>query len=116
MATTWRFVGIMPSAANRKLDHVTLRNHRHIERDKDIAHALPAIVLAVDVQNRQNDQISKDEAEQCLLCSISSVLYPRRERPKRRSRSELPTTVTDERAIAAAAKMGAWACKNGIRG
>ena len=53
----------------------------------------------------------RDEAEQCLLCFISSVLYPRRERPKRRSRSELPTTVTDERAIAAAAKMGAWAFK-----
>src|SRR6266496_2155527 len=33
-----------------------------------------------------------------------------------RNRNELLTTVTDESAIAAAAKIGAWSFKNGIRG
>ena len=37
-------------------------------------------------------------------------------RPKRRNRSELLTTVTDESAIAAAAKMGAFSRKSGING
>ena len=36
--------------------------------------------------------------------------------PKRRNRKELLTTVTDESAIAAAAKMGAFSRKNGING
>src|SRR6266702_4618312 len=37
-------------------------------------------------------------------------------RPKRRKRSELLTTVTDESAIAAAAKIGAFSFNNGING
>lgn len=37
-------------------------------------------------------------------------------RAKRRNRSELLTTVTEERAIAAAAKIGAFSRKNGIKG
>src|SRR6266566_10004307 len=37
-------------------------------------------------------------------------------RPKRRNRSELLTTVTDESAIAAAAKIGAFSLKKGING
>src|SRR6266702_1922152 len=41
---------------------------------------------------------------------------PRPYRPKRRKRKELLTTVTDDSAIAAAAKMGAFSCKNGISG
>ena len=36
--------------------------------------------------------------------------------PNRRNRNELLTTVTDESAIAAAAKMGAFSRKNGING
>jgi hypothetical protein len=56
-----------------------------------------------------------DECNTMFACHrLHSARFPYR--PKRRSRSELPTTVTDERAIAAAAKMGAWVCKNGIRG
>ena len=37
-------------------------------------------------------------------------------RPKRRNRNELLTTVTDDSAIAAAAKIGAFSRKNGISG
>src|SRR6266700_6686402 len=37
-------------------------------------------------------------------------------RPKRRNRNELLTTVTDDSAIAAAAKIGAFSCKNGMSG
>jgi hypothetical protein len=37
-------------------------------------------------------------------------------RPKRRSRSEFVTTVTDESAIAAAAKIGALSRRNGMAG
>ena len=50
----------------------------------------------------------------------SRGLSPRRGkqayRPDRRSRNELLTTVTEESAMAAAAKMGAFSRKNGMSG
>lgn len=51
----------------------------------------------------------------CLLLP-SHLLYLWGARPNRRRRKELLITVTEERAIAAAAKMGAFSRKNGING
>src|ERR1051326_8568136 len=52
-----------PKRRKEELDNIARSGHRHIEGDQNIAHDLPAIIFAVDVQKRQNDQISKNEAD-----------------------------------------------------
>ena len=68
-----------------------------------------------DGHQEQSPQ-QKQTAVHGSLPETPCVLYSWRERPKRRNRNELLTTVTDERAIAAAAKMGAFSRKKGIIG
>src|SRR5215469_18979952 len=50
-----------------------------------------------------------------LTSSFHFIQWPW-SRPNRRKRSELLTTVTDESAMAAAAKIGAFSFRNGING
>src|SRR5260370_437156 len=42
-----------PQCFKQKLDHITSSSHGNIKRHQDITHHFPAIVLAVDVKNRE---------------------------------------------------------------
>src|SRR5260221_1057604 len=37
--------------------------HRNVKGEQDVAHHLPAIVLAINVENRQDDQVCKNETD-----------------------------------------------------
>ena len=52
-----------PKRRKQELDHIASSSHRDVEGDENVAHDLPSIIFAVNVQNRQNDQIGKDEAD-----------------------------------------------------
>src|SRR5258707_11904230 len=52
-----------PQRGKQELDHIAGSSHCHIECHENVTHDLPSVVFAVDVQDRQNDQICKDEAD-----------------------------------------------------
>src|SRR6266536_2967710 len=52
-----------PKRRKQELDDIASGSHSDIEGHENIAHHLPSIIFAVDVQNGQNDQIGKDEAD-----------------------------------------------------
>src|SRR5215471_16912429 len=47
----------------KKLDHVACCCHRYVECHKNITHDAPAVIFAVNIQNRQDDQVSKNETD-----------------------------------------------------
>ncbi len=47
----------------QEFDDISSGGHRNIECQQDKAHHLPSIVFAIDIQNRQDDEIGKDEAD-----------------------------------------------------
>src|SRR5439155_18617029 len=56
-------VGNQPEPLESEFDDKTGGNHRQVEgREQEPGHA-PAVVLAVDVENWQDDQVSEDEGE-----------------------------------------------------
>src|SRR5579859_5891286 len=52
-----------PQGLKQEFDHIASSCHGDIEGQQNIAHNLPAIVFAIDVQDWQDDQIGKDEAD-----------------------------------------------------
>src|SRR5438105_1096695 len=59
----------------KQLDHIARHRHRHVERGEDI-HSHPAtVVLAVDIQNRQDDQVGENEADHTAETDAATPEY-----------------------------------------
>src|SRR5579859_4076592 len=69
-----------------------------------------------NISKSQASMYVRDARNRALDYAAGCAASASRTRPNRRSESELVTTVTEERAIAAAAKIGALSRKNGIAG
>src|SRR6202049_4325015 len=52
-----------PKRLKEKLDDVASSSHGHVECQQNIAHDFPAVILAINVKNGQDNQIGKDEAD-----------------------------------------------------
>src|SRR5579875_1570401 len=52
-----------PKSRKQELHRVASSSHGEIEGDEDKAHDLPAIIFAIDIQDRNNDQVGKNEAD-----------------------------------------------------
>jgi hypothetical protein len=66
-----------PRRTERELNNIARQSHRGIEDHKQHCRDLRAVVASVDVQDRQNDQVSEDEGHNTAEAGSSVPQYRR---------------------------------------
>src|SRR5437016_745335 len=56
-------LGNDPQSSEEKLDDIASGGHGDVEGQQDKAHDFLAVILAIDVQQRQDNQVGEDEAD-----------------------------------------------------
>src|SRR5579875_1903029 len=61
----------------QEFDNVACCRHGDVKREQDVAHNLPAVVFAIDVENGQDNQVGEDKADHTAKADAAAPEHSR---------------------------------------